>query len=282
MVGIVVGRNLRELAERHADRSVKARKAEKSDFLDEATRIYERLHEKVDFSDPFGSLDKGLNGTEACLFGTLSKLIGMDDEADKIYAGLRSYVSKKNGLYSPWGVDFPNTEENAAIGIFINAMGKGKRAKDLYSKLKSLSDDGLYIHNGMNKGKYVEDNALVGILASSLGKKANAKKLFKKISSDIWKTDELYGSVSDGGETIYDASSYANAAMAIYCSMIGREEEGDKAYESLLPKTPADSTLSSEFQMNDAFGMKENSLIGIYLCMKAGKQISPSKKRPKG
>lgn len=275
-----MNKNLSELAKKHSDHSIIAneKKTKKTAFLDEATRIYEQLYDKIDFSDPFNSSSKELGGTEACLFGTLCKLLGMDDDAGKIYSGLKDYMEEDCGLYSPRGIGFPNTEENAAVGVFLKAMGKGKRAEKLYDNMKPYRESGLYNHNSVNKKKYVENNALMGILASSLGKTADAKRLFNKIGSKIGKTGDLYNFVSNDGDIDNDVSSYANAGMASYCLLIGMENEGDKIYESLLSKMPTDGTLISRFTDSAVFGMEENSLVGIYLCLKAGKCISPSKK----
>ena len=254
-----MNKNLVELAKKHADHSVKEPVCNPQDVdLEKAFEIYEN-----------GLKDEYVFGSEVytrdtALFGILASMLDESVNAKKAYTKIRKEAGKSKGMYyiNSDGDDIAS-DANPAMGLLCATMGKAKEAGKIFDSLSALESNGLYGHTDYNDLKFTENNALVGSLAASIGKKKKAQSIYKKINNEIGKENGMYKHAGH----LEECKPFCNAAMAVFCMSIGREKEAG----SIIGALPDLADLSGE----------ESYLVGIYHCLKAGKNFSPSKKKPK-
>ena len=254
-----MNKNLVELAKKHSDHSVKAPVGNPQDAdLEKAFEIYGN---GLKDEDVFGS---DVYARDAALFGILAGMLDESVNAKKAYAKIRRETGKSKGMYYiSSDMDYIASDVNAAMGLLCATMGKAKEAGKIFDSLSALESNGLYGHTDYNEMKFTENNALVGSLAVSIGKKKKAQSIYKKINNEIGKENGMYKYAGYSEEY----KPFCNAAMAVFCMSLGREKEAD----SIIGALPDLADLSGE----------ESYLVGIYHCLKAGKNFSPSKKKPK-
>lgn len=276
---------LKDLAKEHSDHTVMYEsKDDASEELDRALEIYSSIGTRI---GKIGNLYKSNTGSDNAfsddnaIMGILAKLLGFDDDANKIYEGLGQM--KDNDLVSTLtGSNVYRTDANAYYSVFCGMLGKrseakvtrrkiiteiGKLSNGLYAEHLIEHKDGTRYSGGCGKTIH---NASMAVLEAALGH-SEADALYDKIGDVAGKEGVLYMSDPDSFVKCED-----NIAMVVVCELLGKCEEADSIFNSLEAVYGIGGLLRGSAN-SDAW-TKESALAGIYHCLKAGKRLGKCQK----
>lgn len=193
----------------------------------QAERIYDSINKEIGRKKwlyNFGFHDDGRMSTEKgtvnnASMAILAKLLGKDDEAEKIYKRVGKMIGLDDGLYRSSTRDSGvHVVPNALMGIAAKLLGKDEDAEIIYEKIKEkvelnggLYDDGL--------GPETYGNAAMAVFLEIMGKENEAEKIAENLEEHM-----LNGTLFSEDKTLDNPVTHSNALMGIYyCLKAGKK-----------------------------------------------------------
>lgn len=250
-------------------------------------------------SDPFGMYD-GIDVPEG---KEVSIVDGSVADALYLFDQMKLSFNVTDGLYSY--KYYSSVSDNALMGVFCHLLGEDN-PQELYENIKkTFQMDGLYARSASYYNKpEMYTSACVGLLAFSLGEKEEAERIFGAfLKTD---KDEIDGLLSmailgkvigrDGeSKDFYDRAIQSSSKEALYSSnnsgyyttknsalkmvynkLSGMDMDSNAIFDMMDDKIPKNNGLfvwGSHTTSHSRPSIDDNALVGIYLCLKGGKQL---------